>query len=69
MCVDWISPQILLGLWGPIVTSVGNLLTIVLVFISDILFGSGIQSVTFWGLLGSAGIVTAFGVLAYDMLK
>ncbi|KAG5647966.1 hypothetical protein DXG03_007000 [Asterophora parasitica] len=28
--------QVLLGTWGPIMTSVGNLLTIVLVFISDV---------------------------------
>lgn len=31
--------QVLLGVWGPIVTSVGSLLTIVLVFISDAIFG------------------------------
>ncbi|KAG5639228.1 hypothetical protein H0H81_005302 [Sphagnurus paluster] len=28
--------MVLLGVWGPIITSVGNLLTIVLVFISDV---------------------------------
>lgn len=28
--------QVLLGLWGPIVTSVGNLLTIVLIFMTDV---------------------------------
>ncbi|KAF7339488.1 hypothetical protein MSAN_02163100 [Mycena sanguinolenta] len=33
--------MVLLGVWGPIITSVGNLLTIVLVFISDVLFGAG----------------------------
>ena len=61
--------QILLGLWGPIVTSVGNLLTIVLVFISDIVFGGAVQTITVWSLLGSGGIIAAFGVLAYDMLQ
>ncbi|EKM61070.1 uncharacterized protein PHACADRAFT_247425 [Phanerochaete carnosa HHB-10118-sp] len=61
--------MILLGLWGPIVTSVGNLLTIVLVFISDIIFGGSVQSVTGWSLLGSGAIIVAFGVLAYDILR
>jgi hypothetical protein len=28
--------QVLLGLWGPIVTSVGSLLTIVLIFLTDV---------------------------------
>lgn len=48
-------------------TSVGNLLTIVLVFISDIVFGGGAETITIWSLLGSASIVVAFGVLAWDM--
>ncbi|KAL6309937.1 hypothetical protein BKA93DRAFT_814298 [Sparassis latifolia] len=61
--------MILLGVWGPIVTSVGNLLTIVLVFLSDIIFGGAVKTITAWSLLGSASIVTAFGVLAYDMTK
>ncbi|PPR05701.1 hypothetical protein CVT26_008942 [Gymnopilus dilepis] len=59
--------MVLLGVWGPIIVSVGNLLTIVLVLISDVLFGAGIEVVTFWSLLGSGVIVMAFGVLAYDM--
>ncbi|GJE86146.1 hypothetical protein PsYK624_022260 [Phanerochaete sordida] len=61
--------MILLGVWGPIVTSVGNLLTIVLVFISDITFGGAVQNITAWSLVGSGAIVAAFGVLAYDMLR
>ncbi|KIP03972.1 hypothetical protein PHLGIDRAFT_94162 [Phlebiopsis gigantea 11061_1 CR5-6] len=61
--------MILLGLWGPIVTSVGNLLTIVLVFVSDIIFGGAVQSITVWSMLGSGSIILAFGVLAYDMLQ
>ncbi|KAF9237341.1 hypothetical protein BU15DRAFT_76057 [Melanogaster broomeanus] len=32
--------MILLGIWGPVVTSVGNLLTIVLTLISDLIFGT-----------------------------
>ena len=68
--------------------SVGNLLTIVLVLISDVshptiewnetiiiivytclqcVFGAGTDTLTTWSLLGSGGIVLAFGVLAYDM--
>ncbi|KAF7799530.1 hypothetical protein EIP86_010767 [Pleurotus ostreatoroseus] len=61
--------MVLLGLWGPIVTSVGNLLTIVLVFISDIMFGGAAETITVWSMLGSAAIVFAFGVLAWDMAK
>ncbi|KAF7310896.1 hypothetical protein HMN09_00632800 [Mycena chlorophos] len=60
--------MVLLGVWGPIVTSVGNLLTIVLVFISDVVFGAGADAVTMGGVVGSALIVGAFGLLAFDML-
>jgi len=59
--------MILLGIWGPIVVSVGNLLTIVLMLISDAIFGSGLEAITGWSLLGSGVIVIAFGVLVYDM--
>lgn len=61
--------QILLGLWGPILTSIGSLLTIVLVFLSDIIFGGAVHTITVWSMLGCGAIVSAFGVLAYDMLK
>jgi len=61
--------MILLGIWGPIVVSVGNLLTIVLVFLSDITFGQGIDAITPWNLAGSGGIVVAFGILVYDMIQ
>ncbi|KAF8213068.1 hypothetical protein K438DRAFT_1803349 [Mycena galopus ATCC 62051] len=60
--------MVLLGVWGPIITSVGNLLTIVLVFISDVLFGAGVEAVTTGSVVGCSIIVTAFGVLVYDML-
>lgn len=59
----WLCLQILLSLWGPVVVSVGNLLTIVLVFVSDILFGAGMSAVTIWSVVGSVGIMAAFGVL------
>jgi len=61
--------EILLGVWGPIITSVGNLLTIVLVFLSDVLIGGAAESVTVWSLVGSGVIIAAFGVLAYDMFN
>ncbi|KAF9056140.1 hypothetical protein BJ165DRAFT_1398874 [Panaeolus papilionaceus] len=59
--------MVLLGVWGPIIVSVGNLLTIVLVLIADVLFGAGLEVITTWSLLGSGIIVLAFGVLSYDM--
>ncbi|KAG6851076.1 hypothetical protein H0H93_002968 [Arthromyces matolae] len=64
-----ISGMVLLGIWGPIITSVGNLLTIVLVFMSDIIFGAGIESLTVWSVVGCGVIVAAFAVLAYDMFS
>ncbi|KAJ6604630.1 hypothetical protein DFH09DRAFT_1123342 [Mycena vulgaris] len=57
-----------LGVWGPIIVSVGNLLTIVLVFISDIIFGAGVEAVTLGGVVGCGLIVAAFGVLVHDLL-
>jgi len=59
----------LLGLWGPVVVSVGCLLTIVLVLLSDITVGQGVGVITPWNLAGSGGIVVAFGVLVYDMVQ
>jgi len=61
--------MILLGVWGPVITSVGNLLTIVLVLISDVLLGGATDVVTVWSLIGAGVIVAAFGVLAYDMFN
>jgi len=58
--------MVLLGVWGPIVTSVGSLLTIVLTFISDLIFGT--VAFTIGGLFGAGLIVCAFGILVYDML-
>lgn len=50
-------------------TSVGGLLTIALVFISDVMFGAGMRAVTMGSVVGSTMIIAAFGVLAYDMAK
>lgn len=59
--------QVLLGVWGPVLVSVGNLLTIVLVLISDVLLGGATDTITVWSLMGAGVIVAAFSVLAYDM--
>ncbi|KAH9858171.1 hypothetical protein C2E23DRAFT_865114 [Lenzites betulinus] len=61
--------MVLLGAWGPIVTSVGSLLTIVLVFLSDAIFGGAVEAVTIWSVLGCGSIVAAFAILAYDLAK
>lgn len=46
-------------------TSVGNLLTIILTLISDLCFGT--VALTIGGLLGAGMIICAFGILVYDM--
>ncbi|KAG8856350.1 hypothetical protein FRB96_006501 [Tulasnella sp. 330] len=61
--------MVLLGIWGPVIVSVGNLLTIVLVEISDVLFGNGLSTITVWSLLGSGMIVGAFAFLAVDVMR
>ena len=61
--------QILLGAWGPIVTSVGNLVTIVLVVLSDVVLGHAADALTVWSVTGSAMVVCAFAVLAHDTLR
>jgi hypothetical protein len=48
---------------------VGNLLTIVLVLLSDIWIGQGMDVITLWNLAGSGGIIAAFGILVYDMIQ
>lgn len=59
----------LLAIWGPVLVSVGNLLTIVLVLISDVFLGGATDTITVWSLMGAGVIVAAFGVLAYDMMN
>ena len=59
----------MLGVWGPVIASVGSLLTIVLVVISDALWGAGLEALTFWSICGSTIIVAAFGMLAYDVYQ
>ena len=58
-----------MGIWGPVIVSVGNLLTIVLVLASDAIFGNGAETITMWSLIGCGMIVGAFAVIAADMLR
>lgn len=67
--VDSFPRQVLLGIWGPIVVSVGNLLQIILMPVSDALFGGSAAVITVWSLVGSGVIVAAFCILVYDMLR
>lgn len=60
--------QILLGVWGPIITSIGNLLNTVLIFASDVVFGAGLEVVTIWNFMGSVAIIAAFGILVEDLI-
>jgi hypothetical protein len=57
-----------LGVWGPIIASIGNLLTTVLTFASDVIFGAGMEVVTIWNFTGAVAIVLAFGVLVQDLI-
>ena len=55
-------------MWGPVLASVGNLLTIVIMLVYDVL-ANGLAGVTFWSLGGSAAIVAGFVVLVTDFLR
>ncbi|EJD04120.1 uncharacterized protein FOMMEDRAFT_106598 [Fomitiporia mediterranea MF3/22] len=61
--------MIMLATWGPIVTSVGGLLTTVLVIISDLIFGNAASTLTLWTVIGAGMIVFAFAALAYESLN
>jgi len=50
-------------MWGPILVSVGNLLTILLMLLVDMLLMDGVLP-TGWSMLGCGMIVGGFGVLA-----
>ncbi|KAG8687465.1 hypothetical protein FRC08_011944 [Ceratobasidium sp. 394] len=58
--------MILLSLWGPIVASVGNLLTIVLVMIADVIISRSLSTITLWSLLGSSLIILGFAILVLE---
>lgn len=59
---------VLLGLWGPVLTSVGSLLTIVLMLAYDLVVG-GLGHLTFWSFAGSGAIITGFAVLMLDVVQ
>jgi hypothetical protein len=58
--------QVLLALWGPVLATVANLLTIVLVFLSDTIIGHAKDNVTVPSLGGAAMIVCPFAVLVTE---
>lgn len=58
--------MVLLGIWGPVITSVGGLLTIILVLFSDVLFVEGFGILTVWNSIGSVMIIGSFAMLATE---
>ncbi|CAE6463421.1 unnamed protein product [Rhizoctonia solani] len=58
--------MILLAVWGPIVASVGNLLTIVLVMLADVILSRDLSVITFWSLVGSGLIISGFAILVWE---
>ncbi|CAE6419132.1 unnamed protein product [Rhizoctonia solani] len=58
--------MILLSLWGPIVASVGNLLTIVLVMLADVIISRDLSVITFWSFVGSGLIIGGFAILVWE---
>jgi len=58
--------MVLLGIWGPVITSVGGLLTIILVLLSDVLFVEGLAILSAWNLTGSFMIIGSFAILASE---
>ncbi|CAG8684021.1 2775_t:CDS:1, partial [Acaulospora colombiana] len=59
---------ILLALWGPVLSSVGNLLTIVLMLLVEILIlNAPIPSG--WSILGCGMIASGFGMLVWEILR
>jgi len=58
--------MVLLGIWGPVITSVGGLLTIILVLFSDVLFVEGFGILSVWNLAGSFMIISSFAILASE---
>ncbi|CAE6449465.1 unnamed protein product [Rhizoctonia solani] len=58
--------MILLSLWGPIVASVGNLLTIVLVMLADVIISRDLSVITLWSFIGSGLIIIGFAILVWE---
>ena len=53
---------------GPVLVSVGNLLTIVLMLLVDVFLMEGVLP-TGWSMLGCGMIAGGFGVLAWDVSR
>jgi len=58
--------MVLLGIWGPVITSVGGLLTIILVLFSDVIFVEGFGILSVWNSTGSIMIIGSFTILASE---
>ncbi|KAK4699556.1 hypothetical protein P7C70_g6706, partial [Phenoliferia sp. Uapishka_3] len=61
--------MILLSLWGPVVASVGNLCTLVLVAVADTFLSASGKGLSNWTLGGSAMVCAAFAMLVAGAIK
>ncbi|PVF97310.1 hypothetical protein CPB86DRAFT_785943 [Serendipita vermifera] len=59
---------VLLALWGPVLSSVGNLLTIVLMLLVEILILSA-PVPSGWSILGCCMIASGFGLLVWEIMR
>jgi len=59
---------ILLGIWGPVITSVGNLLTIVLMLAVESIFVDSAPTPSLVGVLGCGMIAGGFAVLVWEVV-
>lgn len=59
---------ILLGIWGPVITSVGNLLTIILMLVVDSIFVESTQTPSLVGIIGCGMIAGGFAVLVWEVV-
>lgn len=59
---------VLLGIWGPVITSVGNLLTIVLMLIVESIFVKSAPTPSLVGILGCGMIAGGFAVLVWEVM-
>lgn len=59
---------VLLGIWGPVITSVGNLLTIVLMLIVESIFVESAPTPNLAGVIGCGMIAGGFAVLVWEVV-
>ncbi|CCA71397.1 hypothetical protein PIIN_05337 [Serendipita indica DSM 11827] len=60
--------MVLLSIWGPVLTSVGNLLTIVLMLVVETVLMAA-PSPSGWSILGCGMIAMGFGILAWELSR